>query len=83
MEATYLNPLALGEAAAVVSAAGMLLLGILGAMGVYEAGVAMMEQWHLFFAPTVLGTLAGMIEAAVVSFAIVYALAWLYNAFAR
>jgi hypothetical protein len=82
-ETTYLNPLALGEAAAVVSAAVMLLLGVFGAIGVYEGAVAMMEQWHLFFAPTVVGTVAGMVEAAVVSFVFVYALAWLYNAFAR
>lgn len=83
LEPTYLNPLALGEAAAVVSAAVMLLLGIFGSIGVYEGAVAMMEQWHLFFTPTVIGTVAGMVEAAVVSFVFVYALAWLYNAFAR
>jgi ADP-ribosylglycohydrolase len=82
-ETTHLNPLALGAAAAVVSAAVMLLLGVFGAIGVYEGAVAMMEQWHLFFEPTVIGTLAGMVEAAVVSFVFVYAFAWLYNAFAR
>jgi phosphotransferase system glucose/maltose/N-acetylglucosamine-specific IIC component len=61
----------------------MLLLGVFGAIGVYEGAVAMMEQWHLFFEPTVVGTVAGMVEAAVVCFVIVYPFAWLYNVFAR
>lgn len=78
-----LDALALAEAAAVVSAGVMLLLGVFGAIGVYEGAVAMMEQWHLFFEPTVVGTVAGMVEAAVISFVLVYAFAWLYNVFAR
>ena len=82
-EATHLDALALAGAAAVVSAVVMLLLGVFGAIGVYEGAVTMMEQWHLFFEPTVVGTVAGMVEAAVISFVLVYAFAWLYNAFAR
>ena len=78
-----LNAIALGASGAVVAAAVMLLLGVFGAVGVYEGAVAMMEQWHLFFEPTVVGTVAGMVEAAVISFVLVYAFAWLYNAFAR
>ncbi len=79
----YLDVLALGGAAAVVSAVVMLLLGVFGAIGVYEGAVKMMEQWHLFFEPTVVGTVAGMVEAAVISFVLAYAFAWLYNAFVR
>lgn len=78
-----LNALALAGAAAVVSAIVMLLLGVFGAIGVYEGAVEAMEQWHLFFEPTVVGTVAGMVEAAVISFALAYALAWLYNTLAR
>ena len=78
-----LNAIALGASGAVVAAAVMLLLGVFGAVGVYEGAVAMMEQWHLFFEPTVVGTVAGMAEAAVISFVLVYAFAWLYNALAR
>ncbi|MFC7130508.1 hypothetical protein [Haloferax chudinovii] len=81
--AMHLDALALAGAAAVVSAVVMLLLGVFGAIGVYEGAVAMMEQWHLFFEPTVVGTVAGMVEAAVISFVLVYAVAWLYNLFAR
>ena len=78
-----LDPLALAGAAAAISAAAMLVLGVFGAIGVYEGAVEMMEAWHLFFAPTVVGTLAGMIEAAVVSFVLVYPVAWVYNVLAR
>ena len=78
-----LDELALAGAAAVVSAVVMLLLGVLGAIGIYAGAVEAMQQWHLFFEPTVVGTVAGMVEAAVISFVFVYAFAWLYNAFAR
>ncbi|MWG33768.1 hypothetical protein GQS65_04540 [Halomarina oriensis] len=61
----------------------MLLLGIFGTIGIYEGAVRMMEQWHLFFEPTILGTAGGMVEAAVISFVLTYALIGLYNLFAR
>ncbi|ELZ68895.1 hypothetical protein C457_10806 [Haloferax prahovense DSM 18310] len=77
------DSLALAAAAAVVSTIAMLLLGVFGAIGVYEGAVEAMEQWHLFFEPTIVGTVAGMVEAAVISFVLMYAFAWLYNAFAR
>lgn len=78
-----LNAIALASAGAVVAAAVMALLGIFGAVGVYEGGVRMMEQWHLFFEPTAVGTIAGMIEAAIIMFALTYSVTWLYNVFAR
>lgn len=76
-----LDPLAFSGAAALVAAVIMLLLGILGAVGVYEGGVEMMEQWHLFFAPTLAGTIAGMIEAALATAIFTYVFARLYNTF--
>lgn len=76
-----LDSVALGGAAAVVSAVAMLLLGAFGAIGVYEDAVEAMAQWHLFFAPTALGTVAGMVEAAVIGFVFTYAFARVYNAF--
>jgi hypothetical protein len=78
-----LDSQALAGAAAVVSAIVMLLLGVFGAIGVYEGAVEAMEQWHLFFEPTVVGTVAGMVEAAVISSVVMYTFAWLYNTFAR
>ncbi|SFR65574.1 hypothetical protein SAMN04487947_3153 [Halogeometricum rufum] len=71
----HLDSVALAGAAAVVSAIAMLLLGVFGAVGVYEGAVEAMEQWHLFFEPTVVGTVAGMVEAAVISFVLMYAFA--------
>lgn len=80
-ETEHVDELALGGAAAAVSAAVMVLLGVFGTVGIYEGAIEMMEQWHLVFEPTVIGTLSGMIEGAVISFVIAYAFGWLYNAF--
>lgn len=78
-----LDATALAAAAAVVSAAIMLLLGIFGAIGVYEGAVDMMEQWHLFFSPSVAGTIGGMVEGAIIGYVAVWAVAWLYNLWVR
>ena len=78
-----LDATALAAAAATVSAAIMLLLGIFGGLGVYEGAVAMMEQWHVFFTPTVVGTIGGMIEGAIIGYVVVWSVAWLYNMWAR
>ena len=77
-----LNPLALGYAGALLSAAGMLLLGIMGNIGIYTSAVEAMQQWHLFFSLSVGGIVAGMIEAAVWSFVTAYAFGWIYNKWA-
>jgi|SRR3989344_9023235 len=73
------NPLAAGYAAAIVSAAIMLILGILGNLGVYMGAVNQMIEWHLFFSLSFLGIAAGMVEAAVISFVFVWLLVWTYN----
>lgn len=77
--ATKLNALALGYAAAIVAAAIMLLLGILGNLGIYVGAVDMMRQWHMFFSLSIGGIIAGMVEAAIISFVLVYIFGWLYN----
>ena len=78
---TKLNALALGYAAAIVAAVIMLLLGILGNLGIYTGAVEMMQQWHMFFSLSVWGIIAGMIEAAIISFVFVYIFGWCYNRF--
>jgi len=78
-----IDPTALAAATAILAAAVMLLLGILGSVGIGLGAVEMMEQWHLFFRPTLGGTLAGMVEGAVVSFALAWLFGWLYNGLAR
>ena len=80
-ETTHLDALALAGATAILAAVVMLLVGVLGVIGVYQGGVEMMQQWHLFFEPTILGTIAGMIEAAIATFVFVYAIALVYNVF--
>lgn len=79
--AEKLNPLALGYTAAILSAVCMLALGVLGNIGIYTGAVQMMQQWHMFFSLSIAGILAGIIEAAVISFVFAYAFGLLYNKF--
>jgi hypothetical protein len=90
VERTKSKPLALGGAAAIVAAiimlllgilVIMLLLGILGNVGIYTGSVEMMQQWHMFFSLSIGGIIAGMVEAAVITFVFVYLFGLLYNKF--
>jgi hypothetical protein len=74
-----LNTMAFGGAAAIVAAISMLILGILGNLGLYTDGIAMMSQWHLFFSLTPFGIIVGMAEAAIISFVFGYIFSVLYN----
>lgn len=82
MDKAKLNPLALGGAAAILAALIMLLFGILGNIGVYAGAVGMMQQWHVFFSLGIGGIIAGIAEAAVISFVFVYLFGFIYNKFA-
>ena len=75
------SELALAYSLAIISATGMLLLGIFGYTGFYGGMVNVMMQSHMYFAVSPLGILAGMIEAAVWGFIAGYAIAWVYNKF--
>jgi len=79
--AEKLNQLALGYAAAILSAICMLLLGLLGNIGIYTGAVEMMQQWHMFFSLSIGGIITGIIEAAIIGFVCGYAFGWLYNKF--
>ena len=79
--AEKLNSLALGVSAALVAALSMLILGIFGHLGIYTGAVEMMSQWHMFFSLSPVGIIAGMAEAAVISFACFYIFGWIYNRF--
>ena len=61
----------------------MLLLGILGNLGIYTGAVEMMQEMHVFFSLSIAGIIAGMIEAAVISFVFMVGLAWIYNKFVK
>lgn len=81
MKKGELNTMALGYAGGLVSAAGMLLLGILGNVGIYTGAVKMMQEAHAFFSLSLGGIIAGMIEAAVFGFVGLYVFGWIYNKF--
>ncbi len=74
-----IDALSLGGALGVVSALVMVLLGLLGSFGQYEEGVGMMETWHVFFEPTLVGTVAGAVEAFLAVFVFTYLSVSLYN----
>ena len=76
-----LNSFAFGVSAAIVAALSMLILGIFGNMGIYTGAVEMMTQWHMFFSLSPVGIIAGMAEAAIISFAFLYIFGWVYNKF--
>jgi hypothetical protein len=78
-----LNSLALGYAAAIVSAICMLLLGILANLGIYTSAAEMMQKWHIFFSLSPGGIISGMIEAAIISFIFIYLFGWCYNRLAK
>ena len=78
-----LDPFALGLSGAVVGALAMLLLGIMGNLGTCTGIVNMMKEWHMFFSLSIGGIIAGMAEAAVVSFLLLWSLAWFYNRFSK
>ncbi len=79
MDKAKSKPLALAGAAALVAVAIMLLLGILGNIGVYTGAVEMMQEWHAFFSLSIGGVIAGMSEAAVITFIFVYLFTFIYN----
>ena len=63
-----LNALALGYAGAILSALGMLAIGILGNLGMYTKAVERIQEWHVLFSLSLGGIVAGMFEAAIWSF---------------
>ncbi len=80
--AQKLNELALSYATAMISAAGVLLLGIFGNLGVYTGASQLMMQGHMFFSLGIAGIITGMIEAAVWGFIGGWLIAYVYNRFA-
>jgi hypothetical protein len=79
MDEKRLAPVAFGYSAALISAIFMLLLGISGKMGIYTGAVEQMMKWHMFFSLSTGGIIAGMAEAALISFVFVFAFALIYN----
>ena len=78
-EKSYLSPLRLGSAAAIVGAIAMGLIWTFPRMGMYQGAATMMGQWHMYFGLTPIGLLTGAIEGAIHGFIGGYVLALLYN----
>jgi hypothetical protein len=76
-----LNELALGYAGAIISAACMLLLGVLANLGIYTGAAMQMTKWHMLFDLSLVGILAGTLEAAIIAFVFLYAFGFVYNWF--
>lgn len=70
---------ALASSGAIVAAASMLLLGIGANIGIYVGAAEQMAKWHMFFSFSFGGIIAGMIEAAIITYVFLYAFAWVYN----
>lgn len=64
---------------AIWSAIFMLILWLLANMGLYVSGAGQMAKWHLFFNLSFGGLIAGMIEAAAVSYILVIVFVWIHN----
>lgn len=64
---------------AIWSALFMLVLWLLANMGIYVSAAEQMVKWHVFFNLTFSGLVAGMVEAAIVSYVLVLAFVWVYN----
>lgn len=74
-----LNEKALANSGALLAAACMVLLSIGNYLGAYTSAASAMMQWHMFYSPTLVGTLTGALEAAVWTWVGLYFFGWLYN----
>ena len=74
-----LNAFAFGGAAALTAALSMLVLGLLGNLGIYTGAVTMMGKWHMFFSLTFFGILSGMLEAAIITYVLIYIFSLVHN----
>lgn len=66
-------------AGAVFAALSMLLLSIAKLVGIYVPAAEHMEELHMFYDISILGTITGMIEAALITYVSLYVTIWIYN----
>lgn len=74
-----LNSTAFGFASAIVAAIVMVIISILSKFGIYTEAAQMMSSWHIFYDASMWGILAGIIEAGVSTFVLVYLFAVIHN----
>jgi len=74
-----LNSAKLALAGGIWAALGMLVMSLLNALNIYTNATGQMQEWHMFYTPSIGGTILGMIEAFVITYISLYVLAWIYN----
>jgi hypothetical protein len=73
------NTNALGIAIGAVCALGMLVLSVVGLAGYGQEAVSAMQAWHIWYDLSVVGIIAGIIEAGIVGYIGGFLIAWFYN----
>lgn len=74
------NASAAAGAGALTAALFMLVLSLLNAAGLYTSATAQMMKWHMFYTPDVQGTILGMLEAAIITYIVIWVFLWCYEA---
>ncbi len=72
---------ALAYALAAIMAAKVLVVSVLGFMGYAQGWVTMLSSYLMSYSSTLLGTVAGMAEAALYGLVCGFVLSWFYNRF--
>lgn len=67
-------------AGAIFAALIRLFLSICDALGIYKGAVNMIQEVQMFYDPTVVGTITGMIEAGVITYLSILTIVWIYGA---
>ena len=57
---------------ALTSSLFMLILSLVNEFGLYTSATREMMKWHMYYSPTVQGTVLGMIEAGVLAYIVIY-----------
>lgn len=74
-----LNTNRVSLAGAITAAFFMLVLSLLNAVGLYQGATQQMRAWHMWYTPNAAGTITGMIEAAVITYVVLFVFAYIYN----
>ncbi|PIP61005.1 hypothetical protein COX00_00125 [Candidatus Uhrbacteria bacterium CG22_combo_CG10-13_8_21_14_all_47_17] len=69
----------LGLAGALTAAFFMLVLSLLNSVGLYQGATQQMRAWHMWYTPNFGGTITGMIEAAVITYIVLFVFTSVYN----
>lgn len=77
MKKVEFHPIA--SVAAVWSAVFMFVLWFLARMGLYVSAAEQMSKWHMYFDLSFTGLIAGVVEAAIISYLLVASFVMIYN----